>query len=159
VVDRDEAIAARDEKIAFRESSSSSATRRSPLATPPARASSAREGGRRAGGSERRIARARADDVLARKQIAELEAECARLDRALEAQERIIDYRQSMRWWVGAAVDAHAKLAWKRPDGRMSGTGSFRRSTSSSRSTTRRATCAAAWRACSSTRAPATGSC
>jgi len=115
VVDRDEAIAARDEKIAFREKlvverDEAIAARDATIA---AREQALAKAADEQAASERRIARARADDVLARKQIAELESECARLDRALEAQERIINYRQSMRWWVGLPW-MRAKLAWKR---------------------------------------------
>jgi hypothetical protein len=45
--------------------------------------------------------------------MAELEAEVGRLDRALEAQDRIISYRQSFRWWLGLPW-LRMKLAWKR---------------------------------------------
>ena len=53
---------------------------------------------------------------MSRKRIAELEAECSRLDRALEAQDRIITYRQSFRWWIGLPW-LRTKLAWKRLTG------------------------------------------
>ncbi|HEY8242761.1 MAG: methyltransferase domain-containing protein [Vicinamibacteria bacterium] len=104
VVERDAAIADRDGKIAFREKL---VAERDEALTKAADEQAA---------AERRLARARADDVLARKHIAELEADCARLDRALESQERIIAYRQSLRWWFGLPW-MRAKLAWKRLTG------------------------------------------
>ncbi len=42
---------------------------------------------------------------------AEAERECNRLQRALDAQERIIAYRQSLRWWL-ALPWLRVKLAW-----------------------------------------------
>jgi SAM-dependent methyltransferase len=111
VVERDETIAARDGMIAFREKLV--AERDEAIA---ARDHALAKAADEQAASERRIAKARADDVQARKQIAELEAECGRLDRALEAQERIIAYRQSLRWWFGLPW-VRAKLAWKRLSG------------------------------------------
>ena len=49
---------------------------------------------------ERRQGGPRARLAEARRRSAEVEAECGRLDRALDAQERIIAYRQSFRWWL-----------------------------------------------------------
>jgi len=47
-------------------------------------------------------ARAREDAAArAREDAAGAARECERLQRALEAQQRIIDHRQSLRWWVG----------------------------------------------------------
>ncbi len=43
----------------------------------------------------------------------ELATECARLERALSAQERLIAYRQSFRWWI-ALPWMRVKLAWAR---------------------------------------------
>ena len=65
---------------------------------------------------ERLAGKVREAENAARRRAAELESECGRLDRALEAQERIIAYRQSFRWWVGLPW-MRAKLAWKRVAG------------------------------------------
>ena len=62
---------------------------------------------------EHHAARAREADIASRRRMAEIEAEVGRLDRALEAQDRIISYRQSFRWWLGLPW-LRAKLAWKR---------------------------------------------
>ncbi len=56
-------------------------------------------------------AREQLDD--ARLRIDEVVAECGRLDRALDTQERIIAYRQSFRWWV-VLPWMRMKLAWRR---------------------------------------------
>ena len=71
---------------------------------------------RRVADLDRLNAKAREADIVSRKRIAELEAECSRLDRALEAQDRIITYRQSFRWWIGLPW-LRTKLAWKRLTG------------------------------------------
>mgnify|MGYP005813201053 CR=1 FL=1 len=94
VVERDAALAARDQALAQAADDRVAAERR--IAE-----------------LERLGAKVRADEAASRKRVAEVEAECARLDRALEAQERIIAYRQSLRWWVGLPW-MRAKLAWKR---------------------------------------------
>jgi chromosome segregation ATPase len=65
---------------------------------------------------ERLAGKVREAENAARRRAAELESECGRLDRALEAQERIIAYRQSFRWWVGLPW-MRVKLAWKRVAG------------------------------------------
>jgi len=49
----------------------------------------------------------------AREAAAAYQAECGRLERALTAQERIIAYRQSARWWV-ALPWLRIRLLWKR---------------------------------------------
>ena len=49
----------------------------------------------------------------ARTGVAALERECGRLERAIAAQERIIAYRQSARWWVKLPW-LRVKLLWKR---------------------------------------------
>ena len=81
-----------------------------------------------------------------RQRIAALDDERERLERAISAQERIIAYRQSARWWL--------KLPWLRargdvgpPEGRAMSAARAHRSTSSSPPTTRRTICAAASRA------------
>ena len=76
----------------------------------------AEEAQRRAAELERTGARLRDAEAAARKRVAELDAEWGRLDRALEAQERIIAYRQSFRWWL-ALPWLRARLAWKRLTG------------------------------------------
>ncbi len=48
----------------------------------------------------------------AQQSLAAMTAECARLERALAAQERIIVYRQSMRWWLTLPW-VRAKLWWR----------------------------------------------
>jgi SAM-dependent methyltransferase len=52
----------------------------------------------------------------ARQAIAALEAERVRLERALEAQDRIINYRQSARWWLQLPW-LRVRLAWRRVTG------------------------------------------
>ncbi|HEY3179794.1 MAG TPA: class I SAM-dependent methyltransferase [Casimicrobiaceae bacterium] len=47
---------------------------------------------------------------------AALQTECGRLERAIAAQERIINYRQSARWWVMLPW-LRVKLLWKRLSG------------------------------------------
>jgi len=88
VVERDAALAARDARI--------EADARS--------LELAREGEaaalKRLAETERLHADARGRLAEARRRIAEVEAECGRLDRALDTQERIIAYRQSFRWWI-----------------------------------------------------------
>jgi len=101
---REKVVVARDEAIARHEQALAKAA--DDLATAD----------RRIAELERLGAKARADEAHARKHAAELEAECSRLDRALEAQERIIAYRQSLRWWV-ALPWMRTKLAWKRLTG------------------------------------------
>ena len=49
----------------------------------------------------------------AREAIAAYAAECQRLERAINAQERIINYRQSARWWI-ALPWLRVRLLWKR---------------------------------------------
>lgn len=70
--------------------------------------------------SQRRIADLERESASTREALAaakrEADAaanECVRLDRALEAQERIIAYRQSFRWWA-VLPWMRGKLAWKR---------------------------------------------
>jgi SAM-dependent methyltransferase len=101
VVERDEAIAARDEAIAARDASLEQARLDHGALE------------QRVAELERLAARAREADAAARRRMAELEAEVGRLDRALEAQDRIISYRQSFRWWLGLPW-LRMKLAWKR---------------------------------------------
>ena len=48
-----------------------------------------------------------------REAIAAYTAECQRLERVINAQERIINYRQSARWWV-ALPWLRVRLLWKR---------------------------------------------
>jgi SAM-dependent methyltransferase len=61
---------------------------------------------------------ARASDAAsARQAIGALQAEAQRLERAVEAQERIIAYRQSARWWL-ALPWLRCKLWWQRTTGR-----------------------------------------
>jgi hypothetical protein len=45
--------------------------------------------------------------------VAALQNECGRLERAIAAQERIIAYRQSARWWLKLPW-IRVKLLWKR---------------------------------------------
>jgi len=52
----------------------------------------------------------------AQRRLGEVEAECSRLDRALAAQERIIAFRQTFRWWLLLPFK-RARLAWKRLTG------------------------------------------
>jgi hypothetical protein len=57
---------------------------------------------------------AAASEVASRAQALDaMNAECARLERALAAQERIIAYRQSVRWWFSLPW-LRARLAWLR---------------------------------------------
>jgi SAM-dependent methyltransferase len=56
---------------------------------------------------------ARAELASARQAVAALQEEGARLERALAAQERIIAYRQSARWWL-ALPWLRVKLWWQR---------------------------------------------
>jgi SAM-dependent methyltransferase len=56
---------------------------------------------------------ARAELASARQAVAALQEEGARLERALAAQERIIAYRQSARWWF-ALPWLRVKLWWQR---------------------------------------------
>lgn len=56
---------------------------------------------------------ARAELASARQAVAALQDEGARLERALAAQERIIAYRQSARWWLGLPW-LRIKLWWQR---------------------------------------------
>jgi len=55
----------------------------------------------------------------AQQAIAALDAERLRLERALEAQDRIINYRQSARWWVQLPW-LRVRLAWRRVTGVLS---------------------------------------
>jgi len=55
----------------------------------------------------------------AQQAIAALDAERLRLERALEAQDRIINYRQSARWWVQLPW-LRVRLAWRRVTGALS---------------------------------------
>ena len=71
-----------------------------------------------AAGSERnelevRLAQARAELGSARQAVTALQEEGARLERALAAQERIIAYRQSARWWL-ALPWLRVRLWWQR---------------------------------------------
>ena len=68
-----------------------------------------------AGRDENDRARATAVSELAsaRQALGAIEAERERLERALAAQERIIAYRQSVRWWL-AMPWLRAKLWWQR---------------------------------------------
>jgi SAM-dependent methyltransferase len=52
-----------------------------------------------------------------REEAAGIDRERERLQRALEAQERIIDYRQSLRWWLGLPW-LRFRLAWNQWRGR-----------------------------------------
>jgi len=52
----------------------------------------------------------------ARQSVTALQAECDRLQRAVEAQERIIAYRQSVRWWVSLPW-LRMRLWWQRVRG------------------------------------------
>ncbi|MCC6194320.1 MAG: class I SAM-dependent methyltransferase [Burkholderiales bacterium] len=54
-----------------------------------------------------------AEAASARQAIGALEAEAQRLERAVTAQERIIAYRQSVRWWL-ALPWLRCKLLWQR---------------------------------------------
>ncbi|MCC7114696.1 MAG: methyltransferase domain-containing protein [Burkholderiales bacterium] len=97
VVERDQALAGRDAEIAAR--------------------------GERIAAVEREAARVpglASDLAAADHRLGELAAECGRLDRALAAQERIIAYRQSVRWWF-VLPWMRAKLAWARIAGRLPG--------------------------------------
>ena len=53
-----------------------------------------------------------AEREKAQQSIAACNAECARLERAIDAQERIIAYRQSVRWWVRLPW-LRIRLLWK----------------------------------------------
>jgi SAM-dependent methyltransferase len=108
VVERDEAIAARDGTIAGRDE----AIARGEAALAKSRDDEA-VAQRRIAELERLGAKAREADTASRRRIAELEDECSRLDRAVEAQDRIIAYRQSFRWWLRLPL-MRIKLAWKR---------------------------------------------
>ncbi len=52
----------------------------------------------------------------ARQSVTARQAECDRLQRAVEAQERIIAYRQSVRWWISLPW-LRMRLWWKRVRG------------------------------------------
>jgi predicted nucleic acid-binding Zn-ribbon protein len=52
----------------------------------------------------------------ARHAVAAQSAECERLERAIAAQERIIAYRQSARWWI-ALPWLRVRLWWQRIHG------------------------------------------
>jgi SAM-dependent methyltransferase len=60
---------------------------------------------------------ARADTASARQALDAMTAECARLERAIAAQERIIAHRQTLRWWL-ALPWLRIKLAWQHLCGR-----------------------------------------
>ena len=104
VVERDEEIAARDAALADAKAS---------LAKAQDDETALRQ---RIADLERLGVKARETDVALRKRIVEVETEVGRLDRALEAQDRIIAYRQSFHWWFGLPW-MRAKLAWKRLTG------------------------------------------
>ena len=52
----------------------------------------------------------------ARELVVAMQTECGRLERAIAAQERIINYRQSARWWV-ILPWLRVKLLWRRLSG------------------------------------------
>jgi SAM-dependent methyltransferase len=54
----------------------------------------------------------------AQQAVAALDAERLRLERALEAQDRIINYRQSARWWLQLPW-LRVRLAWRRVTGAL----------------------------------------
>ncbi len=95
VVERDAAIAARDAAIVERDARIEADGRALALAREGEAAAQ-----QRIADAERLHAGTRDRLAEARRRIAEVEAECGRLDRALDAQERIIAYRQSFRWWL-----------------------------------------------------------
>lgn len=65
-------------------------------------------------GEREREAAARTGEAASARQMTDaLEAEAHRLERAVEAQERIIAYRQSARWWL-ALPWLRLKLLWQR---------------------------------------------
>jgi len=75
---------------------------------------------------ESEIKLARANEALAseaeqgrsaREAATAFESECKRLERAIAAQERIIAYRQSARWWIRLPW-IRVKLLWKRMSGK-----------------------------------------
>ena len=88
VVERDAALAARDARIEA-DAQALAALRETEAAAQ-----------RRVAELERLNAEERARLADARRRVDEVEAECGRLDRALDTQERIIAYRQSFRWWL-----------------------------------------------------------
>jgi 2-polyprenyl-3-methyl-5-hydroxy-6-metoxy-1,4-benzoquinol methylase len=64
-----------------------------------------------------RIEEERTALAQSREECARLEGESARLEAAAAAQERIIAYRQSIRWWLALPV-LRARLLWRRIAGR-----------------------------------------
>jgi hypothetical protein len=66
-----------------------------------------------AAGRDRARDQARSELASARQASTALRDECARLERALTAQERIIAHRQSARWWI-ALPWLRFKLWWQR---------------------------------------------